>query len=55
MPDDKIFDRIEKQMFEFQKRLEKLEERQRDIYQQSPDKLKKEKSQKQEGIERDKI
>lgn len=43
-PDDKMFDKIEKQMLEFQNRLEKLERLQNDILERLSDKLKKQQS-----------
>jgi hypothetical protein len=43
-PDDKISDRIEKQMSEFQNRLEKLEEQQRDFFERLSTELKKQRS-----------
>ncbi len=54
-PDDKIFDMIEKQMFEFQKRLEKLEELQKDFFERFPGKLEEQKSQEPEKTGQDKI
>jgi hypothetical protein len=43
-PDDKISDRIEKQMSEFQNRLEKLEEQQRDFFERLSTELKEQRS-----------
>jgi hypothetical protein len=54
-PDDKMFDRIEKQMLEFQNRLEKLEELQKDILERLSDKLKKQQSQETQGIAQNKV
>ncbi len=54
-PDDKIFNRIEKQMLEFQNRLEKLEELQKNILERLSDKLKKQQSQETQGIAQNKV
>jgi len=47
-PDDKISDRIEKQMSEFQDRLEKLEEQQKDFFERLSTELEKQRSRGQE-------
>jgi hypothetical protein len=53
-PDDEMFDRIEKQMREFQNRLGKLEEQQKNFIERFSDKLEKQKSQEPEKTGQDK-
>lgn len=53
--DDKISDRIEKQMSEFQNRLERLEEQQKNFFERLSSELEKQKSQEPEKTEQDKI
>jgi hypothetical protein len=53
--DNNIFDRIEKQMQEFQNRLERLEEQQRDFFERFSEKAEKQKSPEPEKTGQDKI